>query len=418
MTKKILIILDSIDVNDSSGSKANVALIQNLQALGYRLKVVHYTLKEIQLNGVECVAISERKFNLMYFLSRTQRVLTRLTKININPFIEGLIGFSFTFLNDTKSIKKAILKERGFQPDLLLTLSKGGSFRPHYAVLQISELHNKWMAYVHDPYPFHCYPRPYDWVEKGAKFKEDFFRQVSEKAMHSAFPSLLLQNWMGSYFSKFLETGIVIPHQNLEVSTKENIYLPVFFEKEKFNLFHAGNLMNTRPPLFLLKAYKQFLEEVPEAKKISKLYLIGNVDFYKDKIIEIQNDVPQIYCSFKQLPYNLVSEMQKNSTVNFIIESKASISPFLPGKFPHCVAANKPIVLLSPYYSEVKRLLGKEYPYISEVDDVDRIQKIILKLYKEWIKVKDMRLNRPDLEEYISINHLGNIFNKYVFKNE
>ena len=44
--KKILVIVDSIDVNDSSGSKANVALIQNLAACGFDVLVLHYTQKK------------------------------------------------------------------------------------------------------------------------------------------------------------------------------------------------------------------------------------------------------------------------------------------------------------------------------------------------------------------------------------
>ena len=35
MIKKILIVVDSINIEDSSGSKANVALIQNLAISGF-----------------------------------------------------------------------------------------------------------------------------------------------------------------------------------------------------------------------------------------------------------------------------------------------------------------------------------------------------------------------------------------------
>ena len=416
MKKKIIVIVDSINIDDSSGSKANIALIQNLQLIGYEIVVYHYTQKEILLNDIKCYSIKENK-RFLYLLSRLQRVFTRITKINVNPVIEGLLGFSFTFFNDVKSII-SFVKKNNEDTDLIITLSKGASFRPHYALLKMKNYHNKWMAYVHDPYPFHCYPEPYNWVESGYKKKEAFFKQVSEKASYSAFPSLLLKEWMGNFYPNFLKTGIIIPHQNIELSKNDIIELPIFFEKQKFSLLHAGNLMNTRPPLFLLKAFKQFLEEVPEAKKMTKLYLIGNLDFYKDKIIEFQKEVPQIYCSFSQLPYNLVSVMQKNCSVNLIIESKASISPFLPGKFPHCVAANKPIILLGPNYNETKRLLGKDYPYFAEVDNVEKIQKIILKLYLLWKKNKSLKLNRPDLEDYISHVNLERIFNKYVFKNE
>ena len=58
---KILVIVDSIDIEDSSGSKANMALIYNLVAAGFEVLVYHYTLREIQLQGVNCFAIPEIK---------------------------------------------------------------------------------------------------------------------------------------------------------------------------------------------------------------------------------------------------------------------------------------------------------------------------------------------------------------------
>ena len=220
---KILVIVDSINIEDSSGSKANVALIHNLVAAGFEIMVYHYTLKNIQLKGVNCVAIPEIKFSPLYFLSRIQRVLSRKCNINVAPFLEQLFGFSFTFFNDTNSIVRALSKIN-FVPDLVLTLSKGGSFRPHYAVLKLPQMHNKWVAYVHDPYPFHFYPRPYTWVESNYKQKEIFFTKVSEKAKYSAFPSQLLLEWMGSFYPNFLKTGVVIPHQSLKYKIQNFIY--------------------------------------------------------------------------------------------------------------------------------------------------------------------------------------------------
>lgn len=410
--KNILIIVDSIDLEDSSGSKANVALIQNLHTIGYQLKVLHYTLKEIQLKDIECVAIAERKFNLKYFLSRTQRIFTRITSININPIIEGFFGFSFTFFNDTKSIKKAILKEYRFQPDLVVTLSKGASFRPHYAVLQLPELHNKWMAYVHDPYPFHYYPRPYNWVEPGYKKKENFFRKVSEKAAFNAFPSELLKEWMGSYFPNFLKTGVIIPHQLNEPIIK-NLELPSYFEKNKFSILHAGNLMKQRSPVGLIEGFKLFLKQVPLAKSHTRLYLIGNASCHKEVLQNYVKEVSELFIKVDNEKFEAVYLMQKSVSVNAILESKSEISPFLPGKFPHCVAANKPILLLAPFYSETRRLLGNEYPYITEVDNIPKIAELIGTLYEQWlINSTELKLNRLDLEEYVSENNLNKVIEK------
>jgi len=415
--KKIGVVVDSIDVNDSSGSKANVALILNLKKAGFEVKVFHYTQQEIHLSGIECVAIPERKTNVMFLLSRLERIFTRWTGINLNPFLEGFFGFSFTFFNDVVSIKKALLKESDFNPDLVLTLSKGASFRPHYALLGLSQFHLKWMAYVHDPYPFHYYPRPYNWIQPGYKQKELFFKAVSEKASYSAFPSLLLKEWMGSYFPNFLKTGLIIPHQNGHFEVKA-FDVTSYFDATKFNLLHAGNLMKQRSPEGLIQGFQLFLKKNPEAKENARLLLIGSASYHKEMLTAYQKNSPELYVCLDNKPFDEVQFLQNNATVNIILESKSEISPFLPGKFPHCVEANQPIFLLGPHFSETKRLLGKNYPYIAEVDDVEKIADIIHNLYNIWLKNPcKFHLNRPDLEHYVSPVYLKEVLSNLYLLN-
>ena len=411
MVKKILVISESINIEDSSASKVNVALILNLVKIGYNVKVVHFTRKNIQLDGIECISIPEIKFSFLYLLSRSQRVFQRITKWNISKQLERVLGHSFTFFNDSKSITKAVVKHYNCE-DLIITLSKGASFRPHHAMLSVPELHSKWLAYVHDPFPFHFYPRPYTEVQPGYQFKEDFFRKVSEKAKYSGFPSLLLKEWMGSFFSNFTSTGIIIPHQNLLVEEtfieKDISYL----EEDKFTILHAGNLMKQRPPHGLLKGFKLFLSKNIEAKDHSKLIFLGNGHNHQEFLLSEMNET--VFWSQGNVPYSEVSQVQNSVSVNVILESKSEISPFLPGKFPHCVMANKPILLLGPYYSESKRLLGDEYSYISEPDNEIMISKKIEQLYINWKDGRFQKLDRPDLEEYVGVSFLKKQFDNIL----
>ena len=416
--KKIWVIVDSIDVNDSSGSKANVALINNLHKAGFNLKVYHYTQKDIFLPEIQCVSIPEKKGNVKYLLSRFERIFTRWTRINLNPLLEGFFGFSFTFFNDTASIKKALEKETTFESDLLLTLSKGASFRPHYAVLKLPKWHSKWMAYIHDPYPFHYYPRPYNWIQPGYKQKEFFFRKVSKKAKFSAFPSLLLKEWMGNYFENFLQTGTIIPHQNTEYEVKNKVF-PTYFDPSKFNLLHAGNLMQHRSPEGLVKGFNLFLKQQPGAKKDARLLLLGNASYHTQLLESDRKNCPEIYIYNGNVDFDEVFYLQQHVSANIILESKSEISPFLPGKFPHCIAANKPILALGPYYSETKRLLGDDYPYWAKVDDVENIALLIEKLYQLWKQNENkLLLNRSDLESYLSADYLMEVLNNLKINNE
>jgi len=409
--KKILVVVDSINIEDSSGSKANVALINNLHEAGFELLVYHYTLRDIKLKNINTYAIPEIKSSAFYFLSRLQRVVSRNLKVNLAIFLERWFGFSFTFFNDTNSISTS-LKKIKFEPDLVFTLSKGASFRSHFAVLKVPHLHDKWIAYVHDPFPFHFYPRPYNWVESSYRQKEQFFNEVSLKARFSAFPSKLLKEWMSSYFPNFEKTGIIIPHQNEKYVVKNTSY-PAYFDVSKFNLIHAGNLMKQRSPKGLIEGFKMFLKQNPAAKNDSRLILLGNASYHIEMLENYKQNSPEIYIHNGHKPFDEVYHLQNNVSVNIILEAKGEISPFLPAKFPHCIEANKTILSLAPYYSETRRLLGSDYEFWSEVDDVDKIASLIEKLYYLWKKNPgNLHLNRTDLEEYVSVSYLKEIINK------
>lgn len=402
--KKILIVVESIDIDDSSGSKANVALINNLHLAGFDLRVYHYTLKEIQLSGISCISIRENRESLLFFASRIERYLRDYLKLQLHKPLQKIFGFSFTLYNDRNSIIKSLKKDGNFKPDLVITLSKGGSFRPHHALLKIPKWHTKWLAYMHDPYPMHHYPKPYTWFEPGFEKKEAFVRQISEKATYSAFPSLLLLQWMGKFYPRFLDTGLVIPHQIIHLNI-EKVKLPPFFDITKFNLLHAGNLLGARNPEGLISGYLKFLDKVPEARDNACLIFIGGNNARARKAAIEQSS---IYASESYIEFEQVYKMQQFSSVNIIIEANAPLSPFLPGKFPHCIAAEKPILLLGPPSSEARRLLGEDYLFWSEIYDEDKIAEQLCKLYNNWTN-GIYKVDYTQIKEYLSEKHLKTI---------
>ena len=406
LIKKILIVVESLDSNHSSGIKGRIALINNLKECGYQLKVYHYSRIDIAIPDIESISIPEKRRNIFYILSRLQRLFTRITKKNINPFVESILGFSFTFFSDVYSIKKALKKEIDFNPDWVLTLSYASSFRPHRALLSIPKWHKKWLAYVHDPYPMHSYPRPYDWVEPGHQYKRKFFLEIVEKSKFIVYPSKLLADWMESYYPKQKGKEIIIPHQ---ISKKEieSVELPTFFESTKFNILHAGSLMSARKPYGLINAFELFLKEIPEAKIDANLIFVGKNTVFENYMLKKQIELPQLIVS-DYLPFQKVYTMQKTASVNVIIEAKGSISPFLPGKMPHIISVEKPILLLGPIYSESKRLLSVNFDNWSEIDDEGKIKEIIIKLYKNW-KGDIIDYDYSFVKEYLSLGYLKNI---------
>lgn len=411
--KHILIITDTLDVQAGSGPKAVIAIIQNLIACGYRIHVIHNTTGNYQTDAFSHTKIPLRKWAPLYIMGAITRLLFRYTNINLNTWIEPLFGFSADFFSTTNNFARTILKYKGVV-DLVITRSKGASFRPHYAMLKVPHLHHKWLAYIHDPYPFHFYPRPYNWIQPGYRQKEMFFHCMGQKARWFAFPSQLLMEWMGSYFPEMLKKGVVIPHQISDVEP-EFSDISKWLDDSYFNLLHAGNLMKQRPSTGLVEGFKIFLEANPDAKRDARLLLFGPADYHKAELEQYAKEIPQLIINLNGVSYAEAYWMQQKANVNVILESISEISPFLPGKFPHCIKANKPILLLSPYYSETRRLLGHEYPYWCENNDVMQIANYISELYKLWKENKQNFLNRGDLLEYVSVKNLLAITTRFFY---
>jgi hypothetical protein len=416
INKKVLVVAESIDINDSSGTKGRVALIRNLQKVGCKVKVIHYTRRETSIEKIDCEPIKENKF-LFYVFSRIRRVFNRYFKFDAFKWSEYFFGFSLEFFNDSKSISKSI-KKHGANFDLIITVSKGVSLRTHHAMLKYSEFYFKWAAYIHDPYPFSKFPPPYTYSQKGFKLKELFFNRVALNAKYSIFPSQLLMEWMGQFYPNVLKTGIVIPHQNLEWKHNKNIQLPSFLNTNNFNILHAGNMMKERPPMGLLEGYKLFLSKNPSASLDTKLIHVGNCNDFENKLNIYEQNLKNFHFIKSNMPFEIVNQIQKHCSVNVILESNSEISPFLPGKFPHCVYANKPILVLGPEISEVIRLLGKKYPYYAKNGDANKIAIIIENLYKLWKQdAKKLTLNRPDILDYLGIKYFENQMQHLFYHN-
>lgn len=376
-------------------------------AAGFEVTALHYTLKNITIEGINTIAVTEGR-SIFYILSRLQRYFYKWFKVNIGDSYEKHTGFSFNWKGASYAFAKALRKYNHQDYKMIWTLGKGTQFRAHAGVLRCPEWHDKWYAYVHDPYPQQLYPRPYNFVPIGYKEKRNFFAAVTKKANKIVFPSLLLKEWMQSYFVDIKDKSLVIPHQISQLGV-ENVQLPDYFKQDYFTILHAGNLLDLRDPKPLAMAFQAFLEKHPDAKTNSQLLFIGKPGSFKEELSNISMQTPQIYTSKDYVPFDEVYQMQQGCSVNVILEARSEISPFLPGKFAHCVGANKPILLIGPYYSESKRLLGESYPYTYDFEQITEIQEGIESLYKLWSTQKLEYLKRPDLEHYMSAHYLKEI---------
>lgn len=404
--KNILVLAETIDEEGSSAGKANNAFVKALNQSGFIVKIYHFSHLTVNISKVETIFISEKKTDPYYILSRAQRVYQRVTGRNWSKTLENRFGFSFTFKNDVNSMISALQKEEPSDYDLIITLSKGASYRTHAALLKFPKWHARWLAYVHDPYPFHWYPPPYDWVEAGYKQKAQFFIEVAEKAKWIGYPSQLLAEWMGQFHDSFKEKSVILPHQILDKQTvSEN--LPDYFKASKFTVLHAGNLLKQRDPFPLLAAWQLFLKRDQHALENAQLFLLGPASYHEPQFRENCKTVPSVYKSDGYVNHQEVKAMEHAASVNIVLEAASEISPFLPAKFPGLVCANRIIFHLGPKNSESRRLLGENHRFAVEADNVEKIAELLGELFNIWKEnPEQLKLNRTDLETYFSPENL------------
>jgi hypothetical protein len=412
--KSILVLAETIDEEGSSAGKANNSFVKALYQSGFIVKIYHFSHLLVNISKMETILISEKKTDINYILSRTQRVFQRFTGRNWSKTLENWFGFSFTFKNDLNSMVSALRKEKPVDYDLIITLSKGASYRTHGALLKLPEWHGKWLAYVHDPYPFHWYPPPYKWFEAGYKQKERFFVTVAEKAEWLGYPSQLLADWMGQFRNSFKEKSVILPHQILDYKTNsEN--LPDYFKTGKFTVLHAGNLLGQRDPFPLLAAWQVFIQQNPGAVQDAQLLLLGPAAHHEPELSKFCAPLTNVYKSDGYVNHREVKAMEHAASVNIVLEAVSEVSPFLPAKFPGLVRANRKILHLGPKNSESRRLLGENHHFAAEADNVEKIAELLGELFNIWKEnPEQLKLNRTDLEAYFSPETLGQHIEKLL----
>src|SRR5690606_3081449 len=113
----------------------------------------------------------------------------------------------------------------------------------------------------------------------------------------------------------------VIPHQLEDGCNEElDLNLPEFFNLQNFNLVHAGNLLWGRDPNGLILGFRKFLETNSAAKKDARLLFLGGANHYSDVLSNYERKISQFNASSDYLPFKMVQSIQKQASVNIILE--------------------------------------------------------------------------------------------------
>ena len=406
MSVKVLVLAESLRINETSSGIVSSTLTQALALGGHEITCIYperFSYPVSWLSGVELVPFR--------YPSPDKTWIEKIPKIRALPVY--LTGHS---LNDRAKIDKwvevtsNVLSNKQF--DCIVVLGSGSEFLPHFAIEKM-DISTPIILNFHDPFPWHCYPEPY---KKPATIYSRIHQKKIQKAIDKAFlvcfPSELLKQHMSRFYLRMEQKSLVLPHVGIQLDglpAKESDDL-VSLPENKFNLVHIGSLLGPRNPNALLQAFARFIQEDERRRKSCVLSIIGNIAREHNKIVREHRENVRILNT--RVSYKRSLKLMNAADVLILMEAVASFSPFLPGKFSDYVMAGKPVLALTPRNSEVMRLLGSDYPYWATVDDEERIYISLCNLWDHWRSDKLFNSVPPEVREYISPENVNEMFTK------
>lgn len=399
--KNILMVVENLNINKTSGGIVSSTFVKFVAESGYNITVITENNFDYPVTWLP-EDIEIKKFDIPA-LKKT--FLDKIPKVKAIPAY--ITGFSKLFRNRIECYKKEITNQLSNNEfDMIYALGVGNLFCPHFALAEM-DLPIPFYVNIHDPYPMHVYPKPYKkpktWLNLLA---EKNFKIVLDKAERISFPSQLLMQDMSKTFPVIAQKGFVIPHigtslPNLPTEKADTI---ANLDASKINIIHAGSLLGPRNPKFLLQAIAELNQENPDFENKVTFTFIGSVNKDLTDIVANSN-LENVHFLTNRISYKKSLDFIAQADASLVIEAIADFSPFMPGKVADIAFAEKTIIHLGPKNSEVKRLLGKEYPYHSELNDVISIKLILKQFLEDSVFGKIDENDSNNLKKYVSIEH-------------
>ena len=370
----ILFVADILDADWGSACIVNQNFIHACR--GHKMSLVCSTVYDHSFGNnffEELVLVEEKYFkgeeSLLY------------EKMRLKKLYKFLSGFGPRHYKLRRAFKKAVAGVIATQkPDLVYVLGTGIDGPHYYAVMNVCGS-IPWAVNIHDPYPVALYPPPYfyKWTREQLQQQQMFQRLISA-ATFLTFPSLLLQQLMEKHYKHVREKSYVIPHLPHRSMVKYQVETAATVANTvTCTMLHAGALHGVRNPAALINAFQKLRGELsihPRLVFTGARY--GDSDAQRAAWAE-----EQIIINQKRVTYLESLQEIKAADVLVILEGDNPESPFLPGKVPDYVYANKPVLLLTGAKSEIMRIFGSNYPYTASPADEAAIEKALRMLLSD-----------------------------------
>ncbi|APG60109.1 hypothetical protein [Christiangramia salexigens] len=318
----------------------------------------------------------------------------------LNKIWWRIIGSSLNDAYRINKYKNIISKLKYDNYDHIFIRSSGQEYETIRATEGLPIL-KKSIINFHDPYPVfwdtgsNRYPRKIEF----AQFKEVW--KIVKQARACMSPSLLLSQDLSHLYGSNKRFH-VIPHQYDAEVFEMNKRMELRKRKNVVNISYHGALQLGRNLEILIRAYINLINENSDISEKTEftLRLRGSgIQNLKKKYCH-----PNItFLSPVELAIS-ATEQQKESDILIILDNCANHSNILVGKAPLLASFKKPVFVLTPERSEIRRII-KFDRYYASCENIEEVQKKLGRLIKDCLENKVLEAPFGD---YFGLNNFKN----------
>jgi len=351
---------------------------------------IHTGEDELDLLPIDSISSHVVDLKASFFIKWLNRISTRLFHVSsYDNYIHKLFSKHIAKV-DYKKYNHIFVRSSGVNHETILALK-------NLPILK------KAIINFHDPYPFFWYPgsnRKLTQVEISRLKK---IRSIVQSSKSSISPSKLLSNDLDLLYesnNKFY----VLPHQydssvfNLKEKDEK------LKSNKKLSISYHGSVQFGRDLDVLLDSYNELVNEDAEIKSTTEVCIrlkTNEFERFRNKYSNQENIVILEKTDFSTSSYEQMFE----SDIILILENGPEISNILVGKAPFISALKKPVLILAPEVSELRRVV-KDEKYIATYSNKVEIKE----------KLKNLMLDRLNSNAQVSV--FGNYFSDVNFKKQ
>ena len=242
-----------------------------------------------------------------------------------------------------------------------------------------------WVANINDPWDLFLAPnsqiKTFPLYALIAKY---WLRKTLRSADLVTYPSRQLYDFHAR-LARLSHKAEIIPHVGYRINEAPQV--------DAFDIVHAGKLgfsiSTMRSSKGLLTGVSKFLVAHPEARKLTRLTLVGENTEGQSEEIERQSIIKQLGLNDVVRSVGWVSYEQSllyinSASVCILIEGNMKEGIFFPSKFVDYIVARKPVIALSPSIGVIADMVPTKGLVRADTDDHDAVAKALGDFYKHF----------------------------------